>query len=66
MKKIGKDDALPRHEAIIALKEIAASRQDPYLANEIEIWIQKSLMQLLRGKRIIKKRSKVSYKLFKS
>lgn len=45
MKKIGKDDALPRHEAIIALKEIAASRQDPYLANEIEIWIQKFVVQ---------------------
>lgn len=45
MKKIGPDDTLPRHEAIAALKRIAADRQDPYLANEIEVWIQKFIVQ---------------------
>lgn len=45
MKKIGPDGSLPKHEAIVALKKIAADRQDPYLANEIEVWIQRFIVQ---------------------
>lgn len=39
------DEPMPRHEAIVALKKIAADRHDPYLGNELEMWIQKYVVQ---------------------
>jgi hypothetical protein len=45
MKKLNGDEPMPRHEAIVALKKIASDRHDPYLANEIEMWIQRYIVQ---------------------
>lgn len=52
MKKITSNDSLPRHEAIIALKQIAMDRNDPYLADQIEIWIQRFIVQFNRESEI--------------
>lgn len=36
---------MKRHEAIAALKQIARDRNDPYLADQIETWIQRFVIQ---------------------
>lgn len=46
MKKVNKEESLPRHEAIVALKQIAIDRNDPYLADQIETWIQTYVLQV--------------------
>ncbi len=46
MKKLDKDEAMPQHEAIFALKQIALDRNDPYLASQIQSWLNDYILHL--------------------
>jgi hypothetical protein len=45
MKQLKDGESLPRHNAIVDLKQIAIDRNDAFLANQIETWIQSYVFQ---------------------
>lgn len=54
MKKMESKEGIPRHEAIVALKQIARDRNDPYLADQIETWLQRFVVEFSSENKIDK------------